>query len=149
MYNRYVRNDHGVYTRIPTPDQPRERVEGEAPNPRGSGAEQDFSRETAFGRQTAQAEPDQTGSQNRSAASFDAPDSKDASYGANGGEGPRTSAPYPPPEGRGGFVSRILELLHLQDVDTADLLLLLLLFFLFEEKADDELLIALGLLLIL
>ena len=34
-------------------------------------------------------------------------------------------------------------------VDTADILLLLILFFLFEEKADDELLVALGLLLIL
>jgi len=43
----------------------------------------------------------------------------------------------------------LLEKLHLQDLDGADLMLLLLLFLLFEEKADDELLIALGLLLIL
>lgn len=47
------------------------------------------------------------------------------------------------------FLPRILEKVHLKDVDTADILLLLILFFLFEEKADDELLIALGLLLIL
>ena len=47
------------------------------------------------------------------------------------------------------FLNGILEKLHLQDLDGADLMLLLLLFFLFEEKADDELLIALGLLLIL
>ena len=47
------------------------------------------------------------------------------------------------------FLDSLLEKLHLQDLDGADLMLLLLLFFLFEEKADDELLIALGLLLIL
>ena len=60
------------------------------------------------------------------------------------------------PEADGGafregfpFLDSLLEKLHLQDLDGADLMLLLLLFFLFEEKADDELLIALGLLLIL
>ncbi|MFQ6976101.1 MAG: hypothetical protein ACLRSD_03140 [Oscillibacter sp.] len=42
-----------------------------------------------------------------------------------------------------------LDKLPLKGVDTADILLLLILFFLFEEKADDELLVALGLLLIL
>ena len=47
------------------------------------------------------------------------------------------------------FFSRILDKLPLKGVDTADILLLLILFFLFEEKADDELLVALGLLLIL
>ena len=47
------------------------------------------------------------------------------------------------------FLDKLLEKLHLQDLDGADLMLLLLLFLLFEEKADDELLIALGLLLIL
>lgn len=39
--------------------------------------------------------------------------------------------------------------LHLDDLDTGDLLLLFLLFFLFKQKADEELLIAIGLLLIL
>ncbi len=70
-------------------------------------------------------------------------------------------APPPPPPPEDGekpdgafedgfrFLNGILEKLHLQDLDGADLMLLLLLFFLFEEKADDELLIALGLLLIL
>lgn len=48
-----------------------------------------------------------------------------------------------------GFFDQILSRLHLDDLDSADLMLLLLLFFLFEEKADEELLIALGLLLIL
>ena len=68
--------------------------------------------------------------------------------------------PPPPPQADGSetggafregfqFLDKLLEKLHLQDLDGADLMLLLLLFFLFEEKADDELLIALGLLLIL
>lgn len=47
------------------------------------------------------------------------------------------------------LLRRLLTKLHLEDVDTGDLMLLILLFFLLEEKADDELLVALGLLLIL
>ena len=47
------------------------------------------------------------------------------------------------------FGKGILESLHLEDLDTGDLLLLFLLFFLFRQKADEELLIAIGLLLIL
>ena len=62
-------------------------------------------------------------------------------------EPPRVPPPPPPDATR--FLGRILERMRLQDVDTGDLLLLVILFFLFEEKADDELLIALGLLLIL
>ena len=49
----------------------------------------------------------------------------------------------------GSPIARLLERLHLEELDTGDLMLLVLLFFLMEEKADDELLIALGLLLIL
>lgn len=96
MYNRYIRNDNGVYTRIPQEEAP-------PPPP------------------------------------------------------PKAEAPPPPPpplqeseyKGMGKFFDRILEKLHLGDLNSADLLLLALLFFLFEEKADDELLIGLGLLLIL
>ena len=99
MYNRYLRNDDGVYTRMPMQDAPR-------------------------------------------------------------GEPPRDNRPPPPPPSGGNapppisqeasqFFSRILDKLPLKGVDTADILLLLILFFLFEEKADDELLVALGLLLIL
>lgn len=57
------------------------------------------------------------------------------------------SMPHRPPElmlGKG-----ILEALHLEDLDTGDLLLLFLLFFLMRQQADEELLIAIGLLLIL
>ena len=48
-----------------------------------------------------------------------------------------------------GFLDKILTRLHLGDVDSGDLILLLLLFFLFKEDGDEELLIAIGLLLIL
>ncbi|MBQ9459502.1 MAG: hypothetical protein IJU66_06165 [Oscillospiraceae bacterium] len=57
--------------------------------------------------------------------------------------------PPPPPPDASRFISRLLKQLRLQDIDSGDLLLLLILFFLFEEKADEEVLIALGLLLIL
>lgn len=48
-----------------------------------------------------------------------------------------------------GLLRRLLDQFHLDHVDTGDLLLLALLFFLFREDADEELLVALGLLLIL
>lgn len=48
-----------------------------------------------------------------------------------------------------GLLRSFLDRLHLEKVDTGDLLILLLLFLLFEEDADEELLFALGLLLIL
>jgi len=96
MYNRYIRNDDGAYTRIPQEEAP---PTHRAPPP------------------------------------------------------PPPPIPEPPPpqedKGAGKFFDRILEKLHLGDLNAADLLLLALLFFLFEEKADDELLIGLGLLLIL
>lgn len=62
---------------------------------------------------------------------------------------PPQSGPPPkrPPEI--AFGKGILDALHLDDLDTGDLLLLFLLFFLFKQQADEELLIAIGLLLIL
>lgn len=60
---------------------------------------------------------------------------------------PRPPRPEKSPESR--FLDRLLGKLHLGDVDSGDLLLLLILFFLFREEADEELLIAIGLLLIL
>ena len=114
MYNRYLRNDQGIYTCVPQ-EEPRR---SPRPEPTGSSAP---------------------------------PPPR---------EPPRDTPPPPPngggPEADSGafregfqFLDKLLEKLHLQDLDGADLMLLLLLFFLFEEKADDELLIALGLLLIL
>ncbi len=58
------------------------------------------------------------------------------------------SAPPPPPPNR-GFLSGILDKLNLRAMDSGDLLLLFLLFLLFREGEDEELLLALGLLLIL
>lgn len=57
----------------------------------------------------------------------------------------------PPPHGapERGFFNDLLEKLHLGDLDAGDLLLLFLLFYLSRQKADEELLIAIGLLLIL
>lgn len=66
--------------------------------------------------------------------------------------GPRSGGPPPSfggAEGLVGYLRQILDHLHLDRVDAGDLLLLGLLYFLFREKADEELLVALGLLLIL
>ena len=67
---------------------------------------------------------------------------------------PQPGGPPPPPPRPGrppeiAFGKGFLDALHLDDLDTGDLLLLFLLFFLFKQKADEELLIAIGLLLIL
>lgn len=67
---------------------------------------------------------------------------------------PPKAAPTPlsggrPLDGLTGFLRHILDQWHLDSVDTGDLLLLGLLFFLSREDADEELLTALGLLLIL
>ena len=79
MYNRYIRNDNGVYDRVPQQE----------------------------------------------------------------------TAPPPAPAPERQFLNRLLAKLHLGDMDAGDLLLLLILFFLFYQKADEEVLIAIGLLLIL
>ena len=118
MYNRYLRNDQGVYTCIPVQEEPHRPPRGGAspppppPPPKPNAPPHD---------DTPPPPPPENGA-DRDGGAF--------------GEG-------------FAFLNRILEKLHLQDLDGADLMLLLLLFFLFEEKADDELLIALGLLLIL
>lgn len=99
MYNRYIRNDNGSYSRI-VEDEP-----------------------------------------NRTAP-------------PQGQKNPSSEAHAPPPFSRSGdslsgMLQHFLDQLHLDHVDTGDLLLLGLLFFLFRENADEELLVALGLLLIL
>lgn len=47
-----------------------------------------------------------------------------------------------------GVIQKLLKRLNLEDIDTGDILLLLILLFLFLEGEDDELLIALGILLL-
>ena len=64
-------------------------------------------------------------------------------------EPPRHHAPPPQGAPERGFSNDLLEKLHLGDLDAGDLLLLCLLFYLSRQKADEELLIAIGLLLIL
>ena len=102
MYNRYIRNDDGVYARQPQQEAEQPRQEAEQPR---------------------QESP------------------------------PPPPRPEPPPPFKNGgqfpFLSGILEKLHLGSIDFGDLLLLLLLFQLFREDGDEELLIAIGLLLIL
>lgn len=94
MYNRYIRNDDGVYSRQ---FQPQPEPQSQVPPP------------------------------------------------------PPPPQPEPPtkPTGQVPLLSGILDKLHLGDIDIGDLLLLLLLFHLFREDGDEELLIAIGLLLIL
>lgn len=113
MYNRYTRNDSGVYTRMPQPDPP----------------------------------PPTAGKPQNSPVPNRPPPKPDANT-----RPPSAPPPSPPPAPRPperDVLNRLLEKLHLGDLDAGDLLVLLLLFMLFREKADEELLIALGLLLIL
>ncbi|MBQ6987345.1 MAG: hypothetical protein IJQ25_10215, partial [Oscillibacter sp.] len=57
--------------------------------------------------------------------------------------------PAPVQDGLQGFLRHLLQVSHAENVDTGDLLLLCMLFLLYREGADEELLVALGLLLIL
>lgn len=112
MYNRYARNDNGVYTRMPQADPP-------PPN----------------GGKNPQKNIDHVLNQ-----------------GAKNFENDLVQTPpilNSPPRPERDVLNRLLKTLHLGDLDAGDLLVLLLLFMLFREKADEELLIALGLLLIL
>lgn len=104
MYNRYMRNDTGTYTRMPQDDAP-------PPGPKP-------------------------------------PSGPGTSPKAKPSPGP-PPIPAPPHRPERDILNRFLERLHLGDLDSGDLLVLLLLFMLFRENADEELLIALGLLLIL
>lgn len=116
MYNRYIRNDNGTYTRMAE-------EEPHAPPPRPE-------------------PPPPSGSPPPPPPPPPRP-----------GPPPAPGRSPPPPnqtaDGLTGFLRHILDQLHLNSVDTGDLLLLGLLFFLSREEADEELLMALGLLLIL
>lgn len=127
MYNRYIRNDRGTYTRIPEEE------------PQGSPAPGGNPQRPQAGGPEPQSPPP--------------PEAEERQGPPPGGQ--RPFGPPPPPGGGGfadgltGFLRHILDQFHLDHVDTGDLLLLGLLFFLFREDADEELLVALGLLLIL
>ena len=110
MYNRYIRNDRGAYTRVPQeePPPPQEMPHTPPktpldipPQPAAAARPHHFAEKSSIS------------------------------------------------DGLSDFLRHILDQFHLNHVDTGDLLLLGLLFFLFRENADEELLVALGLLLIL
>lgn len=124
MYNRYIRNDNGTYTRVPQEDAPpaadtaRDRHGSGTSGPRPSFEQ---------GREESSREPRHE---------------------------PHAQAASSPFGGRvtdalSDTLRHALDHLHLEHVDTGDLLILVLLFLLFREDADEELLVALGLLLIL
>ena len=136
MYNRYIRNDNGAYTRIPEDDG---RQTGSSPDPIRSGGRQDGPSESQ--RETHR-QADRPGGGN---AGYDWPP-------RSGRQEERQPFPFPRPEEGEGVrhtLRRLLDRFHLDHVDTGDLLLLVLIFFLLQEDTDEELLIALGLLLIL
>ena len=127
MYNRYTRNDTGVYTRMP-------QSEPSSDPPK---------KHTGFGQNAPQNAPGNTPQNAPGNTPQNAP-------GKNVFASPNAlhSTPVPQRPER-DVLNRVLEKLHLGDLDAGDLLVLLLLFMLFREKADEELLLALGLLLIL
>lgn len=81
------------------------------------------------------------------------PPADEAGFEPEFNAGPRggyqASPPPPPPPNGKGILNGILEKFNIKDLDSGDLLLLFILFLLLREGADEELLIALGLLLIL
>lgn len=127
MYNRYTRNDTGVYTRMP-------QSEPSSDPPK---------KHTGFGQNAPQNAPGST-PQNAPGNTLQNAPGKNVFASPNA----LHSTPFPQRPER-DVLNRVLEKLHLGDLDAGDLLVLLLLFMLFREKADEELLIALGLLLIL
>ena len=114
MYNRYIRNDAGGYTRVSQEDSGTQHRQATKPD--------------SFPRQES----------NPQDPSPPPPSSSKNSRGQSGPDGPPS-----------GSLRHLLNQLKLDRIDSGDLLLLGLLFFLFREKADEELLVSLGLLLIL
>lgn len=121
MYNRFLSGGHGAYSPEEATDPPASEAEGET------------KAETAGG-----------------GSHPEGPERAEAVRSEAGSNGPEHSPPsHSPPESASGILRRLLDSLHISDLETGDLLLLCLLFLLFQEGADDETLAALGLLLIL
>ena len=130
MYNRYIRNDQGGYTRVPEPVQsgretppqaPSESQSGTGPPPGGERPPRD-----------GPSPPRQEAPPHRHTS--ERPAYENADNPGNSGLA----------DGLTGFLRHMLDQFHLDSVDTGDLLLLGLLFFLFREDADEELLVALA-----
>ena len=122
MYNRYVRNDRGVYTRIPEDTQ-------------------------ADRRETPPQAQSPTPPQTRPEASGPAPQAQDTTPRFKPETPPpgfrRINSP------NNGLLPDLFHSFHLESMETGDLLLLILLFLLSHEQADEEVLAALAALLIL
>lgn len=125
MYNRYIRNDNGEYRRVPVPENVPPRSEPYAPPP------------------PPPPPPDSGGYHPFSGGG------PRYGYDSSHGNGPRNSPPPGDSGRRNGLLSGILKKLNLEHIDTGDLLLILILILLFKDGEDEEMLIALGLLLIL
>lgn len=163
MYNRYMRNDDGTYVRVPEEEPGRRPVQGQ-PHPGGGQDHQDSREHASSQGHGSQGHSSSDGQGHPSGQDQDGQGHTPGEQGhPSGGSGhweppPRGGGPWfddPPPSSGGrkdgltGFLRHFLDQWHLDNVDTGDLLLLGLLFFLFREDADEELLVALGLLLIL
>ena len=143
MYNRYVRNDRGVYTRIPQ-EEPSSSPQAPPHHPE----ERSHSGHS----------PSQPGYPGRPEGEPSFPHQQESPPIHGPHQQPPNHRPQQKPPPTGAFpghsapsdaLRNLLNRFHLENVDTGDLLLLLLLFLLFKEDADEELLFALGLLLIL
>lgn len=129
MYNRYIPEDTS-YTRV------------EAQSPSGRGAER-------------------TGQQGHGPPGPGQPNRGQPSRSVQGGQPGNVGFQPPPPLfGKGGWsalmsgkegggLSRLLKSLHLEEIDTGDILLLLIVLYLLVEGDDLELVIALGLTLLM
>ena len=144
MYNRYIRNDRGIYTRITEEDgEARERESGP---PHESPPE-------AHGPPSGISGPESAGPPRESPPQFAGPPPERPSEPPPRnlhGPPPR----YPPsgpqnPDALSGFLRRFIGPSPLDRFDADDLLLLGLLFLLYREGADEETVLALGLLLLL
>lgn len=124
MYNRYIRNDNGTYTRVPQEDAPHATNAARARHESG------------------ESEPHPSFEQAREESSRESRHEPHAQAASSPFGGRVTDA-------LSDTLRHALDHLHLEHVDTGDLLILVLLFLLFREDADEELLVALGLLLIL
>lgn len=122
MYNRYIPNQQGGYTRLPQQDAP----QSERPQ-----------------EHTDHVPPRQPQEHTSPPDPAPPPVPPTVPPNSSGEHTPRIT------DSLTGLLRHGLDQLHLNHVDTGDLLLLGLLFFLFREEADEELLVALGLLLIL
>lgn len=109
MYNRYIRNDNGSYTRIPEEDRFHSTASPAGTQHNTTGSSSPF-------------------------------------HGTEDNTGQSTSRARKLPDSFRDLLKKLTDRLHL---DSGDLLLLALLYLLYREDADEELLAALALLLIL